>query len=135
MLGEKGIPVTTETVAGETAKIKYEGYRLVTLSCVEIDEGHVEILYHFGKNLGLAHFRLAAAKETVIPSISTVFSAAFLVENEIQDLFNVRFSGLTIDFNRTLYLEEITAKVPFCRYSVSAPAVADEPEAPKPVSE
>lgn len=121
--------VTPETVAGEAAKIKYEGYRLVTLSCVEIDGGHVEILYHFDKNLVLRHFRLAAAKETVIPSISTVFSAAFLAENEIQDLFDVRFSGLIIDFNRTLYLDGPGAKVPFCRYSVSASPAGREAEA------
>ncbi|MBC2715863.1 MAG: NADH-quinone oxidoreductase subunit C [Desulfobacteraceae bacterium] len=115
---EEVIPVTPEILSGETAKIKYEGYKFITLSCVEMDANNVEILYHFDRDLQLKHFRLAVPKKTIIPSISPIYMAAFLVENEIQDLFAIRFSGLVIDFNRTLYLEDEIKNTPFCKYTV-----------------
>jgi len=111
--------IKADQVLGETARIKAEGYRLVTLSCVERDETQVDILYHFDKNLQMAHLRLTVTKDTPIPSITPVFLAAFLVENEIQDMFGLHFEGLPINFNRTLYLEEEVGKAPMCTYSVT----------------
>lgn len=116
---ENVVSVTPEILADESAKIKYQGYKFITMSCVEKDASHVEIIYHFDRELKLKHFRLTVPKDTVIPSISNVYLTAFLVENEIQDLFNVRFSGLVIDFNRTLYLEDEVKDIPFCRYTLA----------------
>ena len=78
---------------GEVAKMKVQGYRLVTLSCMEIDETTVDILYHFDKDLELKHLRLTAAKRSPVPSISPVYFAALLVENEIQDLVRPAVRG------------------------------------------
>lgn len=112
------ISVDIDTVVGETAKIKVEGYRFLTMSCAELDETMVDILYHFDKDLELKHFRLTVPRDTPVPSISPVYFAAFLVENEIQDLFAVRFKGLAIDYERTLYLDEEVKVTPFCKYTV-----------------
>ncbi len=112
------IPVTLNTVIGECAKTKAEGYRLVTLSCTALPDGNYDILYHFDKDLKLKHLRLTVAGNAVVPSISSVYFSAFLVENEIQDLFGLRFSGLAIDYKRTLYLEKEVKTTPFCRYVV-----------------
>ena len=117
MIGQV-IAISPENVVGETAKMKVEGYRFVTLSCVEIDETTVDILYHFDREFQLKHLRLTVPKEAPVPSISPVYFAAFLVENEIQDLFGIRFQGLAIDYGRTLYLEEDVKKTPFCKYVV-----------------
>jgi len=112
------VSVSIDTVVGETAKIKVEGYRFLTMSCAELDETMVDILYHFDKDLELKHFRLTVPRDTPVPSISPVYFAAFLVENEIQDLFAVRFKGLAIDYERTLYLDEEVKVTPFCKYVV-----------------
>ena len=112
------VSVGIDTVVGETAKIKVEGYRFVTMSCAELDQTMVDILYHFDKDLELKHFRLTVPRDTPVPSISPVYFAAFLVENEIQDLFAVRFKGLAIDYERTLYLDEEVKVTPFCKYTV-----------------
>lgn len=124
---EETIPVTKETIVGETAKIKIEGYRFITMTCVELDENQVDLIYHFDKDLQLKHFRFTALKDTIIPSISIVYQSAFLVENEIQDLFGMHFDNLAIDYRRTLYFEGETSAVPFCKFTVkrtdkSAPA-------------
>lgn len=115
---EHVVSISVENVVGETAKMKVEGYRFVTLSCVEIDETTVDILYHFDKDFQLKHLRLTVLKDSPVPSISPVYFAAFLVENEIQDLFGIRFQGLAIDYDRTLYLEEEVKQTPFCKYVV-----------------
>jgi ech hydrogenase subunit D len=117
MIGQV-ISISPDNVVGETAKMKVEGYRFVTLSCVELDETTVDILYHFDRDFQLKHLRLTVRKDIPVPSISPVYFAAFLVENEIQDLFGIRFQGLAIDYDRTLYLDEDVKKTPFCKYVV-----------------
>jgi NADH:ubiquinone oxidoreductase subunit C len=112
-------PISLDTLVGEAGRMKAEGYRLVTMSAAELDAEKVDILYHFDKNLTMKHLRLTVAKDVQVPSISSVYLAALLVENEIQDLFGVRFKGLAIDFNRTLYLDEEIKTTPLCRYTVS----------------
>ncbi len=51
-----------------------------------------------------------------MPSISPVYFAAFLIENEIEDQFGIKFDGLVLDFGGTLYLEEEVMRTPFCKY-------------------
>lgn len=109
------VPVSIDNLVGEAAKKKVERYRFVTMSCTELDDTTVDILYHFDKDLELTHLRLTVARDIPVPSISPVYFAAFLVENEIQDLFGVRFKGLAIDYERTLFLDEEVEVPPFCR--------------------
>ena len=119
MLGEV-IPVSLDEVIEKVAKKKVDGYRFVTMSCAELDENTIDILYHLDKDLKLVSFRLTVPRNAAVPSISPVYFAAFLVENEMQDLFDIRFTGLVIDYERTLYLEEEVKITPFCKYSISA---------------
>jgi ech hydrogenase subunit D len=127
---EEIVPVSADALVGEVAKLKVQGYRLVTLSCTELDEATLDILYHFDKDLGLKHLRLTAAKSSAVPSISPVYFAALLVENEIQDFFGLRFDGLLVDYQGSLYLEEEALKTPYCRFSLrtAAPPSAGQTE-------
>ena len=118
MLGEV-ISVSLDDVIEKVAKKKVDGYRFVTMSCAELDENTIDILYHLDKDLKLINFRLTVPRNATVPSISPVYFAAFLVENEMQDLFDIRFTGLVIDYERTLYLEEEVKITPFCKYSIS----------------
>ena len=117
---ENSSTVTLETLVDETKKVKDEGYRLVTASCVDLDEENFEILYHYEKDLVLRNLRMTVAKGSVVPSISSVYFAGFLIENEIQDQFGITFDGLVLDFGGTLYLEddEEVKRTPFCKYGV-----------------
>jgi ech hydrogenase subunit D len=115
---ENVVSVSPENLAGEIAKTKYEGYRFVTMTCVELDADTVELIYHFDRDFTLRNIRLTALKNMEIPSISHIFMAAFLVENEIQDMFHLKFNGLIIDFNQTLYFDDETQTAPLCRYTV-----------------
>jgi ech hydrogenase subunit D len=125
------LPVGIDTLLGETAAVKMAGYRFVTLTCTALDENHFDILYHFDRALELKHLRLTLAAGTAVPSISPIYFAAFLVENEIQDLFGIRFTGLAIDYGRTLYGEEKTRVTPFCKYTVVTPHGPRDPSGPE----
>jgi len=107
----KVIDVTLDTVVGEVMNMKNEGQRLVTYSAYQ-DGDKLGILYHFDKDLETTHLRLTADMDKPIPSVSGVYFAALLVENEIRDQWNVEFDGLVLDFNRTLLLDPEVTQVP-----------------------
>ena len=116
----KSIKITPDTLREEFKEIKTKGYRFVTITCLEIDEDTLELIYHFDRNLTLIHYRMQVKKHTPLPSLSPLFFAAFLVENEIYDQFGVKFDDLVLDFGGTLYLDDdddITA-TPFCKFGV-----------------
>ncbi|MBU0966214.1 MAG: NADH-quinone oxidoreductase subunit C [Proteobacteria bacterium] len=94
------------------AALKEQGCRFVTITCVRADSAGAELLYHFDRELSLSHLRLTVSGDEV-PSICGIYASAFLVENEIQDQFGLRFIGLTPDYQRTLYLQGEDSAPPF----------------------
>ncbi|RJX26522.1 MAG: NADH-quinone oxidoreductase subunit C [Desulfurivibrio sp.] len=96
------------------AACKEKGCRFVTITCVGADSAGAELLYHFDRELALSHLRLTVSGDEV-PSISGIYAAAFLVENEIQDQFGLVFTGLAPDYRRTLFLDGQESPPPFRR--------------------
>ena len=43
---------------------------------------------------------------------------AVLVENEIQDMYDITFSDLPLDYSGTFYLEGEVVKGPLCNYTI-----------------
>jgi ech hydrogenase subunit D len=111
--------ITIDEVVPTAKRMLHEGFRLITHTVVDLGD-KVDILYHYDRELEEQDFRLTVPKGTVIPSTSGVYFAALLVENENRDLFGIRYDGLVLDFNSTLYLEEVTDHftAPFCKISV-----------------
>ncbi len=118
--------ITAETLIGKVEALKKEGYRLVTMTATDLDAETVDLLYSFDKDLALMHLRLSAKKNAPAKSISGVYFAAFLVENEIREQFGLTFEGLVLDFGGALLLEDSVRPTPLCRYTV----VEAKPEAP-----
>ncbi|MDD1723823.1 MAG: NADH-quinone oxidoreductase subunit C [Methanospirillum sp.] len=84
-----------------------EGYRLVQISCTH-DGDNYELTYSFDRDLALSHLRIRIPPETAIPSISRIYLAAFVYENEIADLFGIPITGIAIDYKGTF----IRTKIP-----------------------
>jgi NADPH-dependent glutamate synthase beta subunit-like oxidoreductase len=83
-------------------KLLAEKARLGTVSCIDVGDGF-EIIYHFepqDRPEPLRHIKVRIAKEDTLPSISSLYLCAALIENEIQELFNVRISGIVLDFQK-----------------------------------
>lgn len=112
--------VAPAQLVAEVTKLKNEGWRLVTLSSVELDAEKMEILYHFDRELKLTNLRVPVKKGGSVPSISGVLFAAFLVENEIRDQFGVTFEGLVLDYQGKLLNDTVhsPSTSPFCRFQV-----------------
>ena len=111
--------VTMDALCGQTQKMFDDGYRLLTMSCVDLGEGGFDLFYHFDKDLELVNFRLTIEKGVSVPSISPIYFCGLLIENEIRDQFGVIFDGLVLDFGGTLYLEEDVRTSPFCKMSIT----------------
>jgi ech hydrogenase subunit D len=112
--------VTTDNLVSKVVKLKSEGYRFVTLSAVNLDDDKVAIYYHMELNMRLTHLKLEVSRsesDGTVPSISSVYFAALLIENEIQDQFGLRFEGLALDFGGHLLLEQEVTNLPFVSYS------------------
>ena len=64
-----------------------------------------------------------------VPSISPIYGCAFLYENEMHDLFNIKVEGMTVDFHGNLY----NTTVKFAFGETKAPAAKPQPAAaPRP---
>lgn len=95
----------------EVSKLKNEGYRFAAMTCEQEGETY-EFTYHFDMDFNMKHLRVNTASEDIIPSISSIYPAAFLIENEVQDLYGFKFEGLLIDYKGRLLLAEGAPKAP-----------------------
>ncbi len=112
--------VTSDNVVSAVVRLKSEGYRFVTMSAVNLDDDKVVIYYHMELNMRLTHLKLEVSRsksDSKVPSISSVYFAALLIENEIQDQFGLWFEGLALDFGGHLLLEQEVTNLPFVSYS------------------
>ena len=89
--------------------LKDEGYRFVQCCAAEVD-GRLELTYSFDKDMALKNFRLDVAPAATLESVSSIFPAAFVFENEMHDLFGLEITGISIDFQGAFY--EVREKTP-----------------------
>jgi len=122
------IPV--EQLLDKTRALRAAGNRLVQLSMTALPE-QFEITYSFDLQGQLSNLRVLVSRDAAsLPSISTIFGAAALYENEIHDLFGLNVTGMTLDFHGHLYQTAI-------KYPMStkmAPPVPPAKPAPKPAA-
>ncbi|HBT95854.1 MAG TPA: hypothetical protein DEB24_07150 [Coriobacteriia bacterium] len=93
------------------------GWRFVNI-CGSTVEGGVELIYSFSDGLPLENLRFTVPNGSTIPSVSGCFPNAFFFENETYDLFGVKFSGVSIDFDGKFY--KVSVPTPMNPQSVQA---------------
>ena len=103
--------VTNDNLLHEVALLRQRGSRLVTLTCLQAPEGH-EILYHFDERYEMSHLRLRLPSGESLCSISSIYPAAMIAENEIKDFFGLSIAGLSVDFQGRLLLTEDAPRAP-----------------------
>ena len=97
--------ITLPQLHPEVWSLKNTGHRFVTMTCTDLGEAH-DVLYHFDKDYELRHLRLRLPRGEALPSISPLFFAAVVVENEMQDLFGITVSGMAVDYKGRFILSE-----------------------------
>ena len=84
---------------------KNEGYRLAQL-CPKLErDDSITLIYTFVKESEMINHKVSGIKKgvTEVPSVTELFIAAFVFENEAHDLFGVNVVGNLIDFQGKFY--------------------------------
>jgi len=97
------VDLPLERLHAEASIMKGENWRFIQTHAVNTDDG-IDLYYSFMKN-GLArNYRVKGVKKgTPVPSITDLFLAAFVFENEARELFGVDMRDIAIDFHGGLY--------------------------------
>lgn len=109
---EQVTDITRDELLGVVQNMKFEGYRFITLSCVTGPDESYELIYHFDLDMKLRNFRLVVEKGQSAPSISQIYFCAFLVENEVKELFGVAIDGVVLDYGGKLLLSDGAPSTP-----------------------
>lgn len=84
---------------------KENGYRLAQL-CPKLErDDSITLIYTFIKDTEMVNYKVSGIKKgvTEVPSVTELFIAAFVFENEAHDLFGVNIVGNLIDFQGKFY--------------------------------
>jgi ech hydrogenase subunit D len=79
------------------------GYRLVQICCTKLGEDSYEMTYSFDREYDFANLRTTVAARAEIPSVTDIYRGAFLMENEIRELFGINIIGINVDYKGHLY--------------------------------
>ena len=102
-----------DALFAKAASLATEGYRLVKISCSTMEL--LQLDYTFDKDYSLVNVRILIPFENPeLASVSGIYASAFLYENEIHDLFGVKFHGLTLDYQGNFYRTKL--KFPFANF-------------------
>jgi ech hydrogenase subunit D len=119
---EKEVQVVDQIEVGrllpEVDALRSAGWRIVQILCVSSAEG-CELSYSFGLALAMKSLRFRVAPEAAVPSITALFPAAFLYENEIRDLFGVHIERIGADWMGKVY--DVAGDKPFSKMKVIGP--------------
>jgi ech hydrogenase subunit D len=114
--------IKPEELLPRVKKFFEEKHRLAAVSCSKLG-GALQIDYTFDKDYVFADLRIILPSEKPsLPSITQIYFAAFTYENELHDLFGVKFDGLALDFQGNFYRTQ--QKTIFNPAGAAAPAPA-----------
>jgi hypothetical protein len=114
----------------KVSRLRDEGFRLMVINATSIlpataqagapasEEGAVELTWSFEYEGRLEHVRELVAPGASVPSVSQLYSYAYLYENEIAELFGVNVTGRNVDFKGQLY--QTSEKVPMSPKAIRA---------------
>ncbi|RLI30014.1 MAG: hypothetical protein DRO46_01380 [Candidatus Hecatellales archaeon] len=100
-MSEQNISLTVSELIPKIHELAAAKARFVTITCLDLGK-EFEVIYHFEKDSGLVNVKVRVGKEGNLPTITTIYPCAFLAENEVRDMFGLKFTGLNPDFNSRL---------------------------------
>ena len=110
--------ISKDQLLGGVQNMIYEGYRFITVTCVDMGDGSFEVTYHFDKDLEMKHLRLKVKKDDEVPSISKIYFSALLVENEMKELFGLNVTNILIDYGGHLLLSDDDLESPMAKQQI-----------------
>lgn len=96
-------PLALDELRREAAVLKADGWRFMQTHAVNGDDG-IDLYYSFMKDGHAVNYRIAGVKkDQPVPSITDLFLAAFVFENESRELFGVDMRDIALDFQGAMY--------------------------------
>lgn len=86
-----------------------EGARFVEIHATTLEHGFLLNYAYTDDEQVCDNYRVKIDETTAVPSVSSVFLAAFFFENEIHDLFGIDIEGIAIDFHGNFYQVSLEA--------------------------
>lgn len=104
-LVESFIPIEIDELYDTAAQYKEQGYQLAQMMGVLKEDDTIWLYYTFIKGNEVINRRITGVikGETEIPSLTPLFIAVFVNENEAHDLYGVNIVGNLIDFEGAFY--------------------------------
>ena len=94
--------VDSTSVVDRARAMRDGGWRFSQL-CGTVIDGGVEVMYTFERDIEMVNLLAECRNGSAISSITEVFPAAFVFENELQDLFGLTVEGISIDYGGSMY--------------------------------
>jgi ech hydrogenase subunit D len=100
-----------EELPDRVRRMLEEGSRLVQIGCTKIGR-FFQVDYTFDKAYRFLNLRVMIPDEdAMLPSVTGAYACAFTYENEIHDLFGIRFEGIKVDYQGNFF--RVGVKAPF----------------------
>jgi ech hydrogenase subunit D len=95
------VEVKPDEFLNHIKQLNDQGFRIVQICCTKTD--FFELTYSFDKGYDLTNIRVNLESGNECPSISDFYPSAFLYENEIQEQFGIKYTGMNIDYGGKFY--------------------------------
>ncbi len=102
------VPVTAGEFLMKVMEMKNNRYRIMQAHAVSTEDGY-ELSYTFGRDYEWVTLRLVVGGDEEVPTITNIYPAAFLYENEMAELFGVKIKMISPDYHNKLYRIKDTA--------------------------
>ena len=100
---QEDIMIEASALLGTMQDLKTSGYRL-SQACAANTENGLEIWYSLDDgNYNLKNLLVPVSEDMSLQSITKIYWYAFIYENEMHDLFGVKFKNLELDYNGHFY--------------------------------
>jgi ech hydrogenase subunit D len=104
-------PIATSDLLETVSNIKSAGYRLGQACATKLDDS-IEVMYSFEKDNLLKNYVVSIPDTSPeLQSITAIFWPAFIYENEMHDLFGIRFLNLALDYEGHFF--KLAGKTPW----------------------
>jgi len=91
------VSVTASELLEKVADFKGEGYRMGQICATKVADG-IEIIYSFDKDHVLTNLKLKIGEDEEVMSVTGMYLPAFIYENEMQDLFGIKFKHMELNY-------------------------------------
>lgn len=112
-------PVSVGDLAAAVEAMAARHLRFVTATCLDMGETF-DIYYHFADGVKLDNLLVTIPREAELPSITAVYLGAFLVENEMKELFGINVVDIAIDYKGRLFMTELDQPHPMAKVQSGA---------------